>query len=181
MRESIGGLSLFQIVIVFLLLFTAIMCFTISHSRAIAVKDEVVSIIENSSIPVGGTLNPDTLEAIRDRLSEVGHRSVGDCDADGTGDWVGYDRNLNQNNTNALFCIKLTSVSEQFVKDAQNQCQSPCEIVSPENGTDYPNMYYYNVKLFYTLDVPVVERMNFNIVSSTKVITLNGTKVRKWS
>ena len=41
MKESIGGTALFQITIVFLLLFTGVMCITINHSKAFAVKDEI--------------------------------------------------------------------------------------------------------------------------------------------
>ena len=37
-------------------------------------------------------------------------------------------------------------------------------------------MYYYNVMLFYQLDVPVINKMDFNIVSSTKVIFTKRNK-----
>ncbi len=168
MRESIGGISLFQIVIVFLLLFTAVMCFTINHSRAFAVKDEVVSIIENSNLQ-SQYLTDDTLQDIFDRLSEVGYRTFGSCPNDDDNPWTGYTRigrAINQTNSHALFCIRQVDVPKQFRKDIQNQCPN-CTVLS-EN--DFPYMYYYNVMLFYQLDVPVINRMNFNIVSSTKVV-----------
>ena len=46
MREAIGGTWLFQIVIVFILLFTGYMCLSINHSKAYNVKSEILEIIE---------------------------------------------------------------------------------------------------------------------------------------
>ncbi len=177
MRESIGGLSLFQIVIVFLLLFTAIMCFTINHSRAFAVKDEVVSIIENNALQSGSITNA-TIDNVIERLGEVGYRTFGDCTAGGTDfDWVGYG---GTSDTNALFCLKTVEVPEELREHARSQCGSKCDILS--GPTDYPHMIYYNIKLFYRLDVPVLERFDFNVVSSTRVIYAQNVKVPgcKW-
>ena len=55
MREAIGGISIFQIVILFILLFTGVMCLTINHSKAFGVKDEIITIIENE--PLGSNNN----------------------------------------------------------------------------------------------------------------------------
>ena len=45
MKEAIGGVSIFQLAVIFLLIFTAIMCLTINHSKAFGVKDEVINLI----------------------------------------------------------------------------------------------------------------------------------------
>ena len=47
MREAIGGTWLFQIVIVFILLFTGFMCLTINRSKAFNVKDQIIQTIQN--------------------------------------------------------------------------------------------------------------------------------------
>ena len=44
MKESISMTAIFQIVILFILLFTAIMALTIHNSNAFGVKDEIVNI-----------------------------------------------------------------------------------------------------------------------------------------
>lgn len=176
MRESIGGISLFQIVIVFILIFIAIMCFTINHSKAFSIKDEVVSIIENSNIDVSSDqgLTDDTINAIIDRMGEIGYRTTGDCNPHGDDGWVGYKASntgsgWTEDNNNALFCVKVVDVPEQHKLDLARKCSdaNDCTIVGKD---DYPYMYYYKIKLFYQLDVPVIRRMNLNIVSSTKVI-----------
>ena len=56
MKEAIGGVSLFQIVILFLLLFTGVMCLTINHSKAFGVKDEIINIIETDVLASYGTV-----------------------------------------------------------------------------------------------------------------------------
>ena len=69
MKEAIGGVSLFQIVIVFLLLFTGVMCLTINHSKAFGVKDEIINIIQEEKLASYGTtsdyaLTSDTIDDI---------------------------------------------------------------------------------------------------------------------
>lgn len=178
MKESIGGISLFQIVVAFILLFTAIMCLTINHSKAFAVKDEIINIIEDSitssnsnmgvsgtnSFQVNGTLNKETIDAVLKRLAEIGYQSTGDC-PDG---WDGYNANGDISNKSALFCIKKEDVAETYKKEVEDLCKSSnCKVAGVD---DYPFMYYYKVRLFYALDIPIVERMPFNVTSSTKVL-----------
>ena len=92
MKEAIGGISLFQIVIVFLLLFTAIMCLTINHSKAFAVKDEIINIIETHSFSSSGRnyeLSQNIIDEIVEKLNESGYRITGNCPS---GSWIGYNR-----------------------------------------------------------------------------------------
>ena len=42
MKEAIGGVSIFQIAVLFLLIFTGVMCLTINHSKAFGVKEEKI-------------------------------------------------------------------------------------------------------------------------------------------
>ena len=46
MKEAVSATTIFQIVILFILLFTAIMCLTINNSNAFGIKDEIINIIE---------------------------------------------------------------------------------------------------------------------------------------
>ena len=59
MKESMSITAIFQIVIVFILLFTAIMALTINNSNAFGIKDEVINILENNG---GNYKNGDTLD-----------------------------------------------------------------------------------------------------------------------
>ena len=166
MREAIGGLSLFQIVILFILLFTGIMCLTINESKAYAVKDEIVTIIQNAPLTSKLELSDQTLEDISKKLQEAGYRTTGKCPSD---EWLAYNRDGDiGDKNNASFCVKINNVADAFVEDIRNKCDNgKCNI----NGNDFPNMVYYDIVLFYKLDIPVLKYfLGFKVYSSTKVL-----------
>ena len=168
MKEAIGGISIFQIVIVFILLFTAIMALTINHSKAFAVKDEVINILENTNATSvkNKKLDNNTIFKISETLQNGGYRTVGNC----PDDYVGYNREgteLGNGATNASFCIKSNLVSETYKNDLKNKCKNNKCVVTDENLP----MVYYDIKLFYQLDIPIIRNIfNFNINGSTKVL-----------
>lgn len=167
MKEAIGGISIFQIVIFFIILFAAIMALTINHSKAFGVKDEVINIIENEktlSLSNNYELSEDTRKKIADHLNTVGYRITGNC-PDG---WNGYDRNGQKVNKNAAFCVKANDVSADFQDDLEKKCKdNVCKVTRP----DYPTMVYYEIILFYQLDVPIINSFtNFEIYGATKIV-----------
>ena len=117
MREAIGGISIFQIVIFFILLFTGVMCLTINHSKAFGVKDEIITIIENE--PLGSTstssfgLSESTMDKIAEHLKDAGYRITGNC----PNGYQGYNREGNPTNNDASFCIKANKVEDKFYKE----------------------------------------------------------------
>lgn len=161
MKEAMGGISIFQIVIIFVLLFTGIMCLTINHSRAYGVKDEIVNIIQTND-PSLKALSADTITKVVKQLQESGYRITGKC-PDG---WTGYDLNGNKSN-NASFCIKANNISNTFLEDAKEKCKNnKCKTTN-----DDFTMYYYDIILFYQLDIPGInELMNFKMYGSTRVL-----------
>lgn len=172
MKEALGGISLFQIVVLFILLFTGIMCMTINHAKAFGVKDEIVTIIQNSEIAAYGSgsnyeLDTATSKQIAEHLKDAGYRITGTCPST---EWIGYDREGTKlsNNKDAAYCIKINDVSNAFHSDLNNKCKNDkCTITSD----DFPSMVYYDVVVFYQLDIPVLKQiMNFKIYSSTKVL-----------
>ncbi len=86
MKEAIGGTFLFNIVILFILLFTGIMTVTINRSKAFAVKDDIVGVIEKNNGEIS------SLDGIHDEIVEAmtndSYRAVGTC-PDG---YTGYNR-----------------------------------------------------------------------------------------
>ena len=171
MKEAIGGISLFQIVVLFVLLFTGIMCLTINHSKAFGVKDEIVTIIQNSKIPEVGSgsyeIDDVTSEQIAEHLRDAGYRITGDCP---NSEWIGYDRNGDRLTgiTDASYCIKVNNVYDAFQADLNEKCKNgKCTTT----GDDFPSMVYYDIVVFYQLDIPVLKHiMNFKIYSSTKIL-----------
>lgn len=166
MKEAIGGISLFQIVIVFLLLFTGIMCLTINHSKAFGVKDEIINIIENDKIAASGSLiSNEKLESIKDHLAETGYRNTGKCP---DSEWTGYDRAGGINNNDAAFCLRAVNVAEVYYDELTKVCSNEQCV---ENTGDFPEMYYYEVIVFYQLDIPAIKQlMNFKLKGTTKIL-----------
>ena len=137
MKESIGGISLFAIVIVFVLLFTAYICFSINYSKAYNIKNEIISIIRNQGGVCTDSNNTGSIcynfvDQIQDYFKEMNYRANGKCDAG----WVGYTRTgeLVQDGQNAAFCVNAVAVTA---------------------NSELPNAVYYQVKVFYQLDLPI--------------------------
>lgn len=159
MKESIGGTQIFIVVIALVLIFTAIMAFTINHSNAFAVKDQIVTIIESAggfdmtaeNLEGSGLDNNEVISQIVDALQANSYRQVGKCpDEEGEIEVEGYQRNGAKvtGNEKAAFCI----------------------VKIPSAGDDGAvTKYYYQVVVFYSLDIPIVnELFNFKAVGETK-------------
>lgn len=159
MRDSIGGVFIFNIVILFILLFTGIMCLTINRSKAYQVKDSIISVIEdNEGIYISKSLdygsNNSVLKEIIDLTSEASYRTTGTCP---TG-YKGYNREGEISSTEPFLCIKETTVSSSVTSGDYN-------ISSDEKGC------YYSIIVFYKLDIPVLKEVfSFSITGETKTL-----------
>ncbi len=155
MKEAIGGISLFNIVIVFVVIFTGYISLSINYSKAYNVKNELLNIIKNqgglctTNDPTSGDICKNFTEQIKDYFQEESYRSTGNCD-DG---WVGFSRAgefMGESAKNAAFCIKGVNVSA---------------------NSELPNALYYQVKIFYQLDLPVFNRLfEFSVSGETSRI-----------
>jgi len=188
MREAFGGISLFQIVIIFFLLFAGIVAFSINHSKAFGVKDELLHILEVSTPNVKSMktnpISQKTAQEIAAYLQDAGYSTTGNCNRFGD-DWVGYDARGNKSSSKTTFCIKGVNVGDNFSQMVTNKCnldKTDCkrllgltekeerDIVKANKGT-YPTMVYYEVALFYQLDIPIINNvMNFGLKGTTKMI-----------
>lgn len=168
MREAIGGTWLFQIVIVFVLLFTGYMCMSINHSKAYNVKSDMLDIIERyGGLNVNSDIDSDdpALVAIVEGMQNNSYRTTGKCPSDIVdgnnhiiGHYVGYNRDGKLDSNNPAFCV-----AEVNVWDSETVAQQSCEL---------PNMRYYRIVVFYQLDLPVFQNLfQFSLKGDTKVIS----------
>lgn len=160
MRESIGGTQLFIIVVTLILLFSGIMALTINRSNAFTVKDQLVSIIEEAGgfkmdTELTSGRGDETLIKIVESLQNNAYRQSGMCpksDPNNGYQVSEYERNGSKTsgNNKSSFCIvKITG------KNAEGTVQK----------------YYYQVIVFYTLDLPVINSIfNFKAVGETKAL-----------
>ena len=135
MKESIGGISLFNIVIVFVMVFTGYISLTINYSKRTP-----------SSVASSGNNCYNFKDQIVDYFKETNYTSVGRCDDD----WYGYSRSgelLGLGSKKAAFCIKA---------------------IEAHATSELPDAVYYKVKMFYHLDLPVINRFwNFTVEGET--------------
>ncbi len=167
MREAIGGTWLFQIVIVFVLLFAGFMCLTINQSKAFNVKDRIIQTIQsNNGINLTAECGSDTtgtLCAISSYLIDSAYRTTGNCDVLSLEDnytYYGFSRDGKVNQKNAAFCI---------AKIDSGGIGSNGDFAS-----ELPSVAYYRVVVFYQLDLPIFHDLfNFRIKGDTKPIYTN--------
>ena len=168
MREAIGGTWLFQIVIVFILLFTGFMCLTINRSKAFNVKDQIIQTIQNYN---GIDLNSEYEEGdtgafaeIVDYIQENSYRTSGNVPANElvNGEqvsYVCYNRDGHQSSSNPVFCIAKINVDNEACA-AESTCFD-----------ELPDMSYYRVVVFFQLDLPIFKELfNFRVVGDTKTM-----------
>ena len=150
MREAIGTYWLTAIVLVFIVLFTGYLCLSINMNREYKVKNEVINIIKKYN-----GFNDQALKDIQEYMNKVGYRNKGTCkDTDGDGFNL-TDSGIVTNNT--YFCVK--------------QIATHYEKISKGVDAPFPDAVYYQVKVFFSVDLPIIRGMfTFPLTGSTKKI-----------
>ena len=161
MKESMSVTYIFQIVILFILLFTAIMALTINNSNAFGVKDQIVNILEanGGNYIDDGNLN----EEIVNLIESTSYRTTGKCDEG----YTGFDRTgaTVVSGGDASVCIK-----EVNATDGVDNYLSGILGTKVATGDFMPGKYY-QIVVFFQLDLPVVKQVyNFPSKAETKVI-----------
>lgn len=160
MKTAMGGIPIFQLVILFILLFTGIMCLTINHSKAFTVKDYIINVVEKSEY--SNSIDHNEISAM---LVEAGYRITGKNCPSG---WTGYNRAGSEVSRDVSYCIKENDVTDTFYGDASKKCAGgKCNVAT----VNHPKMVYYDVMVFYQLDIPGLNQlMNFSTTGSTKIM-----------
>ena len=162
MKETISITTIFQIVILFVLLFTAIMALTINNSNAFGVKDQLVNYIEVNNGDIfddNGNLKEDIVNII----NETSYRTTGKCDED----YEGYSRTgeLLGTDQKASVCIKVVEATKGVDKYLNKIFDDK---VAQE---DFMEGKYYQIAVFFQLDLPVVKQVyDFKSKAETKMI-----------
>ena len=152
MKEAIGGFSLFNIVIVFVLLFTGYVSISINYSKAYNIKNEIISIIKNqngictSNDPTSDCYN--FYIQIQDYFKEVNYQNSGKCESG----WIGFGRDglrIDDPNKNVAFCVKSVSAG----------------------NSEFNNVVYYKIEVFYRFDLPIIGQLfRFSVKGETPKI-----------
>lgn len=159
MKNAISNIWLLGLVTLFIFVFAGYLAVTISYSNAFKIKNEVISIIERhngmsqgvsesvKSAITGDTVTETTaMETINLYLYGMAYKVKGTCPDTGN-DWYGA--------TTLVDDAKPSVNYEKFVKGKKYY------YCFAKNKSDYGsnrslNTYYYDVVIFYKMDLPVL-------------------------
>lgn len=163
MKEAISGTWLFQLVIVFILIFTGYLALSLNYSKSFRVKNEVISIIEREEgMTSGSTTEYGAIKLIANYLTRSGYGTMGKCptDTDNDAPWYGALSIDTESET------KSDSLFEQ-VTDANKEYYYCVKKISGYYEKE-PQISYYKVQFFFKFDLPVLGQIgNFKVTGQT--------------
>jgi len=167
MRQVIGSTWIFQLVIIFTLIFAAYIALTINYSKSFKVKNEVLSIVEKSQ---GFTTNG--VKLVNNYLTQSGYKTVGKCPSQ-SGAVVYGVKSLD------------TSVSNSTVEIAKdNEEYYYCFSKFGNYHSYFTTRAYYRINLFFQFDLPFLGRLStFNVDGQTTEIdaTFDSDELNNWN
>lgn len=152
MKEAIGGSWIFGIVIAFVAFFAGYVSLSLNYSKIYRVKDEVVILLQNYN-----GINNESIKAISKYVNDVGYRNYGNCEPETdsqTACTVGVDSRQVTDNESYNYAKTLNNV---------NYCVE--KIITKDNAA------YYQVTLFFKVDLPIVRQLfGMNVQGETAVL-----------
>ncbi len=175
MREAIGATWIFGIVIVFIVVFTGYLAFSVNYAKAFAMKDSIIDILEKYNGP-GPTDDKHSLEAstgpvlveINEKMKAINYNTLGNCKmvvdavkkntpnskANNTLD----ARTMGVSNTTAY---KKSTYNFNFDKKKYNYCI----IRQNQDRLDDTSLAFSNyfVATFFSIQIDIINMINVNL------------------
>lgn len=165
MRQTIGGTWVFQLVIIFTLIFAAYIALTINYSKSFRVKNEVLSLIEKNE---GFTDNG--VKLINNYLSQSGYKTTGACKMQS--EVVVYGANS----------IDPESISIEKAQPGKKYYY--CFSKYTGYHSYFKTRSYYKITLFFKFDIPVFNALStFDVDGQTSEIdaTYDSKNLNAWN
>ncbi len=167
MRQTIGATWIFQLVIIFTLIFAAYIALTINFSKSFRTKNEVLSLIEKSQ---GMTENG--VKLINNYLLSSGYTATGKCKSQEG--FVVYG-------VKSLLSEQASSSVEKMVPGKEYYY---CFTKYDSYHQYYTTRAYYRVTLFFRFDLPVLgDITSFDVEGQTSEIdaTFDSRDLNNWN
>lgn len=144
MREATGSTWVFQLVLIFILIFASYLTISINYTKTFKLKNEVLSIIERSEGLTEG--NTGAIGIINNYLVGQSYNGKGVCEA-------GYygATTLTGNNMNTDF---------EFIDGNSNKKYYYCVKKVSGYYSAKPKRSYYRIVLFVDFELPVIGRIS---------------------
>lgn len=167
MRQTIGATWVFQLALIFTLIFAAYLALTINYSKSFRVKNEVLSIIEKSQ-----GFTDDGLKLVNNYLVSSAYRTTGKCSFSDAGIVYGVK---------SLDYEASTGVVERA---EPNREYYYCFTKIANYHSYFKNRGYYRIKLFFKFDLPVIgDIYTFDVDGQTSEIdaTFDSDELTRWN
>ena len=167
MRQTIGATWVFQLVIIFTLIFAAYIALTINYSKSFRVKNEVLSLIEKNE---GFTDNG--VKLISNYLTQNGYKTMGGCHQ--LKDAVVYGAKSIDPNTDPAAAIEEAQPGKQYYY---------CFTKYTDYHSYFKTRAYYKINLFFHFNLPVLGDLHtFDVEGQTSEIdaTYDSQNIKKW-
>lgn len=158
MKQVIGSTWVFQLVIIFILIFASYLTITVSYSKAFKLKNEMLNIIEKKEgLTQGGN---GAMGIINKYLAAQGYSSKGVCEA-------GYygAKTILGNDTDSDY---------EFVENGDRTKYYYCVTKVSNYFSGRPSRSYYRIELFFNMDLPVIGNI-ITFTASGSTIELDAT------
>ena len=170
MREAIGGTWIMGIVIVFVVLFSSFLAYSISYTKAFNVKNEIINYIEHKE---GFTKSKNNVEALS--MSNLENEAINPDESKNNVEAKAYylvlQSGYNKDVTEKIACAEGTNMPGGYC--LKKVCQ----------GSDRNSNVYYKVTTYIAVEMPVIniiikipvsgETRTIYTVNSNDVITCN--------
>ena len=141
MREVSGSTWVFQLMIIFILIFACFLCLVINYSKAYRVKNEMISIIEKYE-----GVSPTSEDIINNYLLRESYVTLGSCPTNE--EWYGVNIDNGgyetaRRGTQYHYCFKYSYTADRQI--------------------------YYDIIVFYKFNLPIIgELMTFQVNGTTE-------------
>ena len=130
MKEASSSVWSFQMILIFMLIFSGFLALILVYSKAYTIKNRFISIIEKYS-----GIDEDTIQILNNFAKNNGYVATSKCPTDEDKTWYGV--------------IISDNVVESVNPDTNyNYCFA--------SGYDNNNMVYYDIQMFYKFSLPIL-------------------------
>ena len=163
MRETIASTWVYQLVIIFVLIFVAFLVLSLTFSKNYKTKNEMINIIEKYD-----GVNTKSLQIINNYLSNGKGRVKGKCPT--SGNWIGV-KSLDSTN---LEVEKATQGTKYYYCINKKWSKSTYQLDSNKTTKVVKSKMFYQIKIFFQFNLPIVGNIyTFTVDGTTNDIFVN--------
>jgi hypothetical protein len=165
MREAIGSTWIYQLVVIFILLFVAFLILSLTFSKNYKTKNELINIIEKYE-----GVNDQSVRIINSYLTQTGNRVRGKCPSADNTTWLAAP------SLNSTQLVTPQANERYFYCVNKKWSKSTYKVDKGKNSKDIvvKNKMFYQIKIFFRFNLPIIGNIyTFTVDGTTNDIFAN--------